>query len=76
MAARPALHAHAHTTRANLLTGGANAPDFTGIELLATGDLSLTWRTISGQTYRLEYKNNLSEPQWSTLGDHAATGFS
>ena len=60
----------------NLLTGGANAPDFTGIELLTTGDLALTWRTISGKTYRLEYKNDLHEPQWSALGDHPATGFS
>ena len=61
---------------ANAPDSAATAPVFTKIELLATGDLNLTWRTISGKTYRLEYKTDLRDLAWSTVGDYPATGSS
>ena len=31
------------------------------------GDVTLTWETISGRTYNIDYKNQLSDPDWSPL---------
>ena len=43
---------------------------------MSDGNLALTWRTLLGQTYRVEYKNDLSQPQWSMLSDYHADGTS
>jgi hypothetical protein len=59
---------------ANELAGLTNAPVFTGIERSPNGDLALSWRTINGRTYRVEYKNDLNAPQWTPLGDYQANG--
>jgi hypothetical protein len=41
----------------------------------SNGAITLSWRSISGRTYRVEYKNNLSDPMWSALPpDVTATG--
>jgi hypothetical protein len=48
---------------------------FTGIERGAAGEVVLTWPTTAGRIYRIEYKNDLSEVDWTPLGaDHEATG--
>jgi len=31
--------------------------------------VTLIWNTLPGRTYRVEYKDDLSAPQWSVLGD-------
>jgi hypothetical protein len=39
-----------------------------GITLAPGGDVSITFGTIPGKTYRVEYKNDLNAPQWTPLG--------
>ncbi len=42
-------------------------PDLTGIS--ASGDqYTLTWPTIAGQNYQMEYKDSLDDPVWTPLG--------
>jgi hypothetical protein len=36
---------------------------------LEDGNLALTWTAIEGTTYRVQYKDDLNEPAWTTLGD-------
>jgi hypothetical protein len=31
----------------------------------------MTWGTTAGRTYRLEYKNDLADPNWIALGGPA-----
>ena len=33
------------------------------------GTLTLTWGTVTGQTYQVQYTTNLAQPDWSNLGD-------
>ena len=41
----------------------------------ANGDLTLTFSTLAGKHYRVEYKNELSQAQWTILADNVlATG--
>ena len=58
----------------NVLAGVTNAIAFTNLGRLPNGDVALTWRTIIGRSYRAEFKNDLNEPQWSSLGDYLASG--
>ena len=60
----------------NVLPGVPNPPVFTGIQSLPNGELALSWRTLRGKTYRLEYKNDLNDPRWTPLGDYLAPGAS
>jgi hypothetical protein len=53
----------------NLLNGLTNAPAFTGLALQGNGTLALTWRTIRGKTYQIEYKNKLEDQTWIAWGD-------
>ena len=65
--------------------GAPNIPDpdsglpvFSEVRYLDLGML-LRWSTIPGNTYRIEYKNSLSDPEWTdlvgplTAGDHQLT---
>jgi len=38
------------------------------------GDLVITWSAEAGKTYRAQFKDSLSQPQWSNLGDVVAVG--
>jgi hypothetical protein len=58
----------------NELSDGPIRPAFLGIERLPTGELSLTWQTLIGKTYRIEFKAALSDPAWVPLGDYVAFG--
>jgi hypothetical protein len=59
----------------NLWRGLTNAPSFTRVELQPGGDLALTWRSLAGRTYRLEFKDVLDAPAWTALdGDVLADG--
>jgi hypothetical protein len=49
-------------------------PRFTGISINGQGQLSLAWSAINGETYRVEYKNALSDTLWQTLDTVTATG--
>ncbi len=42
-------------------------PNLTGINT-SENQYTLTWPTISGQNYQMEYKNNLEDPVWTPLG--------
>jgi hypothetical protein len=43
-------------------------PRISGITPPLNGVVTLTLPAIAGKTYRVEYKNNLSDPTWTTLG--------
>jgi hypothetical protein len=46
----------------------------TGISLV-NGEVTLTWNAIPGRTYRVEFKNALSDPSWTAmLPDVVAAG--
>jgi hypothetical protein len=51
------------------------APQISGITHTSGGMISISLQTIVGKTYRLEYKNQLSDP-WTSLGDFPATSSS
>jgi len=36
------------------------------------GTISLTWTTVAGKTYRVEYKDDLNAPSWAPLGGSIA----
>jgi hypothetical protein len=42
---------------------------------IGEGTVTLTWSAIAGATYRVEYKDDLDDPNWETLGsDVSASG--
>jgi hypothetical protein len=42
---------------------------------LTNGVFTITWSSVAGQTYRVQYKNNLTDPSWTDLPpDVTATG--
>ena len=54
----------------NLIVGG-DAPEtirITGISLPAPGSLRLAWTTVSGQSYRVQYRNATGSGTWTDLG--------
>jgi hypothetical protein len=36
------------------------------------GNMNFTFNSLPGQSYQLEYKNNLGDPQWTTTGSPVA----
>jgi hypothetical protein len=57
-------------------TGQTDAPRIVSTTSTEYGML-LAWSTIPGRTYRVVYKTNVTDPQWTTLsGDITATGSS
>jgi hypothetical protein len=51
-------------------------PRLAGIHGPNNGAVSLSWETIPGKTYRLEYKDELDDPAWHPLGDPYVAGAS
>ena len=59
-------------------------PDGLGIEIyrdrpreewpIVNGQLALTFGTVAGQTYQVEYKNGLGDPAWLPLGSPVVAG--
>jgi hypothetical protein len=45
----------------------ATAPRISGITV-AAGAATITWLSFPGKSYRVEYKGNLNDPAWTTLG--------
>jgi len=41
---------------------------------IINGNTRISWQPVSGKTYRLEYKDNLTQVQWNTLTHGQATG--
>ena len=58
----PSLSA-ARTFQVFVITG----PRLSGITRLPAGKISLTFGTVVGKTYRLEYKDRLSDALWARL---------
>ncbi len=50
-----------------------NALQFTEVKI-AQGQLGLTWNGKSGETYRIEYKDNLGDATWTLLRSVTVTG--
>ncbi|MGA2247637.1 MAG: lamin tail domain-containing protein, partial [Verrucomicrobiota bacterium] len=51
----------------NLSFSANEAPPMVNASIAGTG-LSLNWQTVLGQSYQIEYKNNLTDPAWTALG--------
>jgi hypothetical protein len=43
-------------------------PQFGSAVSDGTGNIHFTFNSLSGQSYQLEYKNNLSDATWTPLG--------
>jgi hypothetical protein len=52
----------------NLSFSAGILPVPVNIQILGT-NLFLNWPSVAGQTYQLEYKNNLTDPAWTPLGN-------
>jgi hypothetical protein len=51
------------------LSFSASVPLPVPINIQTSGtNLFLNWPTVTGQSYQLEYKNNLTDPAWTSLG--------
>jgi len=48
----------------------------TSVTMLPAGHLVLTWDSIAGKTYQVEYKDSLGTPSWTVLGTYPATSSS
>jgi hypothetical protein len=59
----------------NILPPASAPPQITGIAIQADQSCGITFETVPGHTYRIEFKDDLSEASWHPLGtDHFATG--
>ena len=56
------------TPRAPNQVPASTPPRLTSIFQLSPSDVILTWQTTPGRQYRLEYKADLSAPDWQPLG--------
>jgi hypothetical protein len=56
--------------------GASNVPAFkvTSVTEDQSGNIAIAWQSTPGQTYRLQFKNNLEDPNWNDLGEVTATG--
>ncbi len=58
----------------NILPPATVEPNFNGFTVTPEGSLTLTFQTSPGHTYRVEFKDDLSDSTWQPLGtDHFAT---
>ncbi len=48
--------------------GGGEGPAMVGVEPLQGGQVLLSWRSVPGRRYRVEFKSVLEEPAWTALG--------
>lgn len=46
----------------------AKVPQFSGVTTALNGQFQLSFDTLLGQSYQLQFKNNLTDPAWSPLG--------
>jgi hypothetical protein len=61
--------------RSNVIPEPPAPPEFGGITLSGSNQVSFSFSTLPGQTYRVEYKGDLNAPQWLPLGPGwSATG--
>ncbi|MEO6035418.1 MAG: hypothetical protein ABIQ35_09205, partial [Verrucomicrobiota bacterium] len=44
------------------------APQFEPIQLNGSGKLTIRFNTLSGQSYQVQYKDDLAEPDWTAMG--------
>jgi hypothetical protein len=53
----------------------SSLPQFTGVVLGGNGQFQLTFNTLLGQNYQIQYKTNLTDANWISLGGpFAGTG--
>jgi subtilase family serine protease len=55
------------TNMVNALSSSGSAPEFLN-PVRNAGQLTLTWTSVSGQSYQLQYSTNLNSPNWFNLG--------
>jgi len=59
----------------NVLPAATNSPTIAAFALLSNRTIALTFQTSPGHTYRVEYKNDLTDSNWLPLGaDYFAIG--
>ncbi len=44
------------------------------VAVAPNGNVSITWVSQPGRQYRIEFKNDLQTPAWTSAGDYSATG--
>ncbi|HEX7653477.1 MAG TPA: lamin tail domain-containing protein, partial [Verrucomicrobiae bacterium] len=60
----------------NIVPPASGTPNISNLVANKNGNLSFRFPTSPGHTYRVEYKNELSNPNWLPLGsDYFATGY-
>jgi hypothetical protein len=62
------VYSMAATPNAANFIASSLAPRFLSYALLSGNRLELTWTVVAGRTYRVEYKNDLNDTAWSSLG--------
>ena len=69
-----AQHLSATNSFTVIVTGGSTSPVIQSISL-TNGIVTIKWSAVSGQSYRLQYKGNLTDSAWSNATpDFTATG--
>jgi hypothetical protein len=61
---------------ANYLEGGNNTPPVFTSSVRNGDNLELSWSTVAGRRYAVDYKNNLGDAQWTPLETNLASGTS
>lgn len=59
---------------ANVFSPRPAAPRVSGIALSPGGQVSFAFNTVSNQTYRVEYSDDLAVPGWQPLATYSGTG--
>jgi hypothetical protein len=54
----------------------APPPSLLPVEFGNAGETIISWSTVPGRTYRLEYKDDLTQPAWQPVGQTQATSAS
>jgi hypothetical protein len=60
----------------NVTVNAVSGIQVTSVTVSTDNLLTLTWTSLSGKTYRVEYKDDLAQTNWSALGDTIAVGAS
>ncbi|MEY2427171.1 MAG: hypothetical protein QOJ40_56, partial [Verrucomicrobiota bacterium] len=58
------------------VTTGPVLPFISPLVGAGTANAQITWSSVNGQTYQVQFKTNLDDPAWSVLSNLTATGAS
>jgi hypothetical protein len=72
--AYPGTHLFAKPRQPNVVPGAPVEIRIVGARVTGNGDVTITWTSEPGVTYRVQFKNALDAATWSDLRDVTATG--